>query len=117
MSRKPHTIHRQKDHGIKLDAERHRVLEKRKELHAGLNRFINDRGGWLVSIAGDPVMRFEALPGSSLPETLSDLGYTVLEAGTTQRVLSVGHTERLSQTSSGAVYPLPEESSASPARA
>jgi hypothetical protein len=36
----------------------------------------------------DPDMRFEALPGSPLPEKLRQAGYTVTETGTTQRILA-----------------------------
>jgi len=33
-------------------------------------------------------MRFEALPGSTLPDQLREAGYDVTEIGTTQRILS-----------------------------
>lgn len=52
-----------------------------------LNNWIRARDGWLVSVPGDPDMRFEALPGSTLPDQLRAAGYEVTEIGTAQRIL------------------------------
>jgi hypothetical protein len=41
----------------------------------------------MTSVPGDPDTRFEALPGSPLPDQLRDNGYEVSEVGTTQRIL------------------------------
>ena len=68
------------------DQQQHRILERRKARHAALNTFIDEHGGWLVSIPGAPVMRFEAAPGSSLPEDLRGKGYVVTPVGDTMRV-------------------------------
>lgn len=38
-------------------------------------------------------MRFEALPGSTLPSDLQALGYTVMPTGTTMRVIPHATTE------------------------
>ncbi len=62
-------------------------LDKRKERHAALNTLITERGGWLTSIAGSTTMRFEAVPGSPLPDDLRALGYVVTLVGTTQRII------------------------------
>lgn len=69
-----------RDHGLGLDEQQRETLDARKRLHEGLNKFINDRGGWLTSIPGAPIMRFEAPPESSLPDELRRLGYDHLPA-------------------------------------
>jgi hypothetical protein len=43
----------------------------------------------------NPEMRFEALPGSPLPEQLRDAGYDVTEIGQTQRILPHAITDEL----------------------
>ena len=68
------------------DPQRHRVIAARKERHAALNRYIGERGGWLTSIPGDPLMRFEAPPDSTLPDDLRGKGYVVTPAGSTTRI-------------------------------
>jgi len=68
------------------DPHRHRVLDRRKQRHAALNTYITERGGWLISIAGDPLMRFEAPHGSALPEELRGKGYVVTSIGSTTRI-------------------------------
>ncbi len=62
-------------------------LDKRKARHAAVNTFITDKGGWMTSVAGSKVMRFEAAPGSALPDDLRALGYVVTPVGTTQRIV------------------------------
>ncbi len=61
-------------------------LDKRKARHAALNTYITERGGWLTSVAGNPVMRFEAPIGSSLPGELRGKGYVVTPVGSTTRI-------------------------------
>jgi hypothetical protein len=79
------------------------ALEKRKALHAALNKYIDARGGWLTSVCGDPLMRFEALPGSDLPDDLRAKGYIIDQIGTTTRILPAGNTEVMSTTRVGAL--------------
>jgi hypothetical protein len=62
-------------------------VDKRKERFEALNQYIRARSGWMTSVSGDPDMRFEALPGSTLPDQLRDNGYEITETGTTQRIL------------------------------
>jgi hypothetical protein len=64
----------------------------------------------LVSVPGDPEMRFEALPDSALPAALRSMGYVVEQTGETQRILPHAITEELTTTSSGAVVPVTEGS-------
>ena len=50
------------------------------------NTLISTRQGWLVSIPGDPEMRFQALPDSGLP--LRSMDYIVERTGETQAICS-----------------------------
>jgi len=72
-------------------APRRPEIDERKELFEALNHWIRARNGWLVNVPGDPDMRFEALPGSTLPDQLRASGYAVTETGHTQRILADGH--------------------------
>jgi hypothetical protein len=82
----------------------------RKEKHAALVQFITKRKGYVTSIPGEPELRFEALPGSTLPDELTELGYAVTEIGEGQRILPGSIVERFSLTSSGALEPVAEGS-------
>jgi hypothetical protein len=82
-----------RDHGPHIDAQQRDTLAARKRLHDGLNRFISERGGWLTSIPGDPLMRFEALAAAALPDELRALGYVVSPAGSTTRINPHGSAE------------------------
>ncbi len=73
--------------GLPDPRQQQRALAARKARHAGLNDFIAERGGWLISIPGEPVMRFEARPGSSLPDELRGWGYVVRHVGETERIV------------------------------
>jgi hypothetical protein len=64
----------------------HRLIAARKQRHAALNTYITEHGGWLTSIPGDPLMRFEAVPDSTLPDDLRGKGYIVSPAGSTTRI-------------------------------
>lgn len=78
-------------------------IEFRKRQFADLLKFITERGGWPVSVPGDPDMRMECLPGSPLPDALRAMGYECEPTGETrERLLSNAITERLVRTSSGA---------------
>src|SRR5262249_53012239 len=67
------------------DPHAHKILD-RKQRHAALNDFITERGGWLTSVPGDPLMRFEAPIGAGLAEQLRAKGYIVTPAGSTTRI-------------------------------
>jgi hypothetical protein len=68
------------------DPTARQMLERRKKRHAALNDFIGARGGWLVSISGDPLMGFEAPIGSTLPQELVAKGYIITSAGSAMRI-------------------------------
>ena len=44
-------------------------------------------GGWITSVPGERTITFECLPGSSLPNTLADLGYDLRPEPDGERVL------------------------------
>jgi hypothetical protein len=50
-------------------------------------KFIGERGGWLISIPGGPVMPFETRLGSTLPDELRRLGHEVTRVGEATRVV------------------------------
>jgi hypothetical protein len=77
-------------------------IADRKEKFAAINGYITKAGGWLVSVPGDPEMRFEALPDSGLPAALRGLGYIVEPTGQTQRILPHAIVEKFETSSSGA---------------
>jgi hypothetical protein len=53
---------------------------------AGINAYVSEHGGWMVSVPGDREMHFLAPPGSPLPHELRELGYIVERIGETQRI-------------------------------
>jgi hypothetical protein len=67
----------------------------RKVLFEGINKFVRAKGGWLTSVPGAPEVTMECLPGSTLPDELRKLGYTVEADGQGERILPMAITERL----------------------
>src|ERR1700751_4613093 len=65
--------------------DRNEQLEAWKERFAGINGYVSEHGGWMVSVPGDREMHFLAL-GSPLPAELRKLGYIVERIGETQRI-------------------------------
>lgn len=63
-------------------------LEEAKRKFEAINEFVTEHGGWLVSVPGDPTMHLQALPGSTLPGELIELGYLVTRTGETQRLFT-----------------------------
>ncbi len=47
----------------------------RKEKFEALNRFVQDRNGFVISVPGDSSVTIEVLPDSALPAELIALGY------------------------------------------
>jgi hypothetical protein len=85
-------------------------IDARKQRFEGLCEFIQARGGWMTSIPGDREMRFEALPGSPLPDQLAALGYIVEWTGETQRILPYAVAQKFETSSSGALVAATEGS-------
>jgi hypothetical protein len=86
-------------------------IDERKKRFEGINEFVTDHGGWMVSIPGEVEMRFEALPGSALPDELRKLGYIVVPTGTTERILPMAIKQAMTMSSSGALIGVTGESS------
>jgi hypothetical protein len=86
------------------------ALADRKALFERINAFVTERGGWLVSIRGAVEMRFEALPGSPLPDQLAALGHIVVPTGTTERILPHAVAQAMTMSSSGALIAVTETS-------
>lgn len=64
-----------------------RAIDARKKLFDELAKFIARRNGWITSIPGAAVVRFECLPLSTLPDELRELGNDVIEEGEGERIL------------------------------
>jgi hypothetical protein len=100
MSRNPKRLIRQ------LYARpRNPEVDALKEEFQALNEIVQERGGWLTSVPGEREIRFEALPGSSLPSQLQSLGYIVGRTGESQRILPHAVLQRFETSSSGVLVP------------
>lgn len=89
-------------------------LEDRKERFATLNKFVTERGGWIVSIPGDRDVRVEVLENSSLPEEMSQLGYKLEPDGEGERILPHAITTQVVSDVDGVLTPVTEGSSGRP---
>jgi hypothetical protein len=61
-------------------------------------------------VPGDPEVRMECLPGSTLPDELRQLGYDVRDLGDGERILAAAITERFVRRADGELEPLVEGS-------
>jgi hypothetical protein len=62
-------------------APRNPEIDARKEKFEPLNQIIRAGHGFVTSIPGDVEVRFDALPGSTLPDELCNVGYDVRDLG------------------------------------
>jgi hypothetical protein len=81
-------------------------IDEAKAKFAALNEFVNARGGWVVSVPGDPALRMECLPDSRLPDDLRAVGYDVREIGDGERILPHQIIERFVRRTDGELDPL-----------
>jgi hypothetical protein len=65
-------------------------VASRKELFAGLNKFVTERSGFLTSVPGEREVTMECLEGSTLPDGVRQLGYTVVADGEGERITGAG---------------------------
>jgi hypothetical protein len=63
-------------------------VESRKSTFGKLARLIGNGGAWVTSYPGLPWLTFDALPDSTVPKQLRDLGYDVVDEGAGERILS-----------------------------
>jgi hypothetical protein len=77
------------------------TIQKRKDQHAALNKFVSDRSGWVTSLEGSSTVTFQAV-GPMIAEDLRAAGFTVKPTGTTTRVVANGVIESI-QCSSGPI--------------
>jgi hypothetical protein len=85
-------------------------LADRKKLFQGINAYVTERGGWLVSVPGAPEVTMECLPDSALPNDLRALGYDVREIGDGERILPHRIVERFTRRADGELEPVTEGS-------
>jgi hypothetical protein len=72
-----------------------RQSKKRRELWEAFSDTIHGVGGWLVSTPGAANIRFEVVPGSTLPECLREAGHLVNFCGEGQRIEPMVTSETL----------------------
>ena len=95
---------------LRFRSMRETEVEYLKRMFAGLNNFVTDRGGWLVSVAGSPLIIMECLTDSPLPEALRKMGYSCEATGQIrQRLIANAITEQLTRSSSGGFELLPKD--------
>jgi hypothetical protein len=95
-----------------INSPRNPEIDEAKEKFAAINAYITERGGWLVSLPGDPAVRMECRPDSALPNDLRALGYDVREIGLGERILPHQIIERFVRRADGGLSPLTEGSTA-----
>jgi hypothetical protein len=69
-------------------------VKNRLERFDRMNAFVTACGGWITSLPGEPIVRMECLPNSTLPDDLRRAGYGLREAGEGQRILACAILER-----------------------
>jgi hypothetical protein len=94
-----------------IAATRRQVLDDRKDRFASINELAIKAGdAWLVSIPGDIEVRVEALPSSTFPDRLRDLGYRLMAEPDGERILACAITERFGRAADGTLVPITEGS-------
>ena len=78
-------------------------LAERKEKFAALLAFVGKRNGWLVSVPGAFNVVMEALPDSTLPQELRELGYDPVLLCDSERILATGITEHVPLTAGSSI--------------
>jgi hypothetical protein len=88
------------------------VITSRKERFDALNRLVQGRGGWIVSIPGGAEVTLECLPGSSLIGELRERGLDPKPASppTGERILATTITEKFARATDGKLVALTEGS-------
>jgi hypothetical protein len=71
-----------------------------------LNKWVTERGGWLVSVPGAAEVTVECLPDSNLPNDLRALAYNIVAAGSGERILPHRIVERFVRRADGDLEPV-----------
>jgi hypothetical protein len=82
------------------------AVKSRLERFKEINRWIMARGGWVTSLPGAREVTMECLPGSSLPDELTRLGYKLVELGEGERILPAAIVWRCTQNAAGEFEPM-----------
>jgi hypothetical protein len=77
-----------------------------KERFATMNNFCRSRHAWIISVPGDPEIRLETLPNSTLPAELKRLGYELADDGEGERIIPGRIIERFIRGPGGELVPL-----------
>lgn len=85
-------------------------LEDRKTKFAALNRWIGERGGWIVSVPGDREVRIECLTDSTIPKELRKEGYVLTALGESERILHTAIEQKFVRAPDGTFVPWTPES-------
>jgi hypothetical protein len=91
------------------------TVADRKDRFSGLNQFVTERHGWLVSIPGAIEIRMQCLVGSDLPQEIAGLGYKPEMTGSAERILHHAIVEKLTIGADGTLVPMTEGSTQRPA--
>jgi hypothetical protein len=76
---------------------KHLSKEQKAHLWGLLHKHIRNHGGFVTSPPNSVPVRFECVPGSALPGSLEELGYTIRTVGSTERLLP-GARDQVSPT-------------------
>jgi len=85
---------------------RSETLTDRKQRFDALNTWVQARGGWVVSIPGDPEVRIEVLEGSSVPDGLREMGYDIKSMGAAERMVHMAVEEKFVRAPNGTLVSL-----------
>lgn len=77
------------------------AIERRKEKFAAYLHLSRNKNAWLISTPGDPLIRFECLPGSDFPNELRDLGIRLTEEPDGERILATAIVENFIRADTG----------------
>jgi hypothetical protein len=76
-------------------------IEARKAKHERLCAEAREKCAWVISVAGDPVIRFDCLPDSPLPDDLRERGFDLVDEGAGSRILHAAIVERFARRADG----------------
>jgi hypothetical protein len=87
--------------GHRFVSDQRDKIEARKAKHARLCAEAREKCAWVISVAGDPVIRFDCLPDSPFPADLRERGFDLIDEGEGSRILHAAITERFVRGADG----------------